>query len=42
MAMLALGLRSVLQQLTTLVANVYLARRLSPADYGVFAIVQLR
>jgi O-antigen/teichoic acid export membrane protein len=40
LGMLALGLRSVLQQVTTLVANVYLARRLSPADYGVFAIVQ--
>jgi O-antigen/teichoic acid export membrane protein len=37
---LALGARSVLQQLTTLVANVYLARVLTPADYGVFAIVQ--
>jgi len=37
---LALGARSILQQLTTLVANVYLARVLTPADYGVFAIVQ--
>ena len=38
--MLALGARSILQQLTILGANVYLARTLSPADYGVFAIIQ--
>lgn len=35
-----LGARAVLQQLTILVANVYLARTLTPADYGIFAIVQ--
>ncbi len=35
-----LGARTVLQQLTILVANVYLTRTLKPADYGVFAIIQ--
>jgi O-antigen/teichoic acid export membrane protein len=40
LGMLALGARSVLQQLTILGANVYLARVLTPRDYGVFAIVQ--
>jgi PST family polysaccharide transporter len=35
-----LGTRSVLQQLVILGANVYLARLLSPSDYGVFAVIQ--
>jgi len=35
-----LGARSVLQQLTILGANVYLTRALTPADYGIFAIIQ--
>lgn len=38
MAMLAA--RSVLQQLVILAANVYLARLLSPQDYGIFGILQ--
>ena len=38
--LIALAARSLLQQLTILGANVYLARVLSPGDYGVFAIVQ--
>jgi O-antigen/teichoic acid export membrane protein len=37
---IALGVRSALQNVIVLVANVVLARTLTPADYGVFAILQ--
>lgn len=36
----ALGARSALQNVLVLVANVVLARTLTPGDYGVFAILQ--
>jgi O-antigen/teichoic acid export membrane protein len=38
--MVALGIRSGLQNLVILVANVYLARWLEPRDFGIFAILQ--
>jgi PST family polysaccharide transporter len=36
----ALGVRSALQNVVILVANVYLARWLEPRDFGIFAILQ--
>jgi PST family polysaccharide transporter len=38
--MVALGIRTVLTQLTVLGGDVYLRRRLDPSDFGIFAIVQ--
>jgi O-antigen/teichoic acid export membrane protein len=38
--MMALAVRSVLQNLIMLGANLYLARALSPADYGIVSILQ--
>jgi O-antigen/teichoic acid export membrane protein len=38
--MVLLGVRSALQNLVILVANVFLARWLDPRDYGLFAILQ--
>jgi len=40
LGLIALTIRSVLQNLVILVANVYLARVLTPGDYGVFGILQ--
>lgn len=40
LGMAALGLRSALQNVVILVANVYLARWLDPPDFGVFGILQ--
>lgn len=40
LGLLALTLRSILQNLVILVANVYLARVLTPSDYGIFGILQ--
>jgi O-antigen/teichoic acid export membrane protein len=40
LSVVLLGARSVLQQLVILCANVYLARLLTPGDYGIFAVVQ--
>jgi O-antigen/teichoic acid export membrane protein len=40
LGMVALGVRSALQNLVVLVANVYLARWLDPRDFGIFAILQ--
>src|SRR5579859_1586261 len=40
LGMVALAVRSALQNLVILVANVYLARWLDPKDFGVFAILQ--
>lgn len=40
LGLIALSVRSVLQNLVVLVANVYLARVLTPGDYGVFGILQ--
>lgn len=38
--MIALAVRSVMQNLVILVTNVYLARLLAPADYGIFGMLQ--
>lgn len=40
LGLIALTVRSVLQNLVILVANVYLARILTPGDYGIFGILQ--
>src|SRR5262249_5759755 len=40
LGMVALGVRSALQNLVILIANVYLARWLDPKDFGIFAILQ--
>ena len=40
MGVFALTARTVIQQLVTLVGNIYLARILGPADFGAFWIVQ--
>jgi PST family polysaccharide transporter len=40
LGMVALGVRSALQNLVILVANVFLARWLEPRDYGIFGILQ--
>jgi Polysaccharide biosynthesis protein len=40
LGMVALGLRSALQNVVVLVANVYLARWLDPRDFGIFGILQ--
>ncbi|MEY4579515.1 MAG: hypothetical protein RL701_4218 [Pseudomonadota bacterium] len=40
LSMIALGLRSLGQNVITLVSNVYLARLLTPADYGIVSILQ--
>lgn len=40
LGLIALTVRSVLQNVVILVANVYLARILTPGDYGVFGILQ--
>jgi len=40
LGLIALSVRSALQNVVVLVANVYLARVLSPGDYGVFGILQ--
>lgn len=40
LGLIALTVRSILQNLVILVANVYLARVLTPGDYGIFGILQ--
>lgn len=40
LGLIALTVRSILQNVVILVANVYLARVLTPGDYGIFGILQ--